>query len=204
MAAAIIHVIGEWLGWRTTRAAGKLAASTAFVILAVANGAANSAYGQRILIALILSLLGDMLLLSLRQSFLLAGISAFFLAHVAFAAAFYSQSASAVVFAVSCGLLIIVGVAFLTWLWRYLDRFNRVAVPVYLVAIATMVSLAFAVSFQATSVTLAVAATSFAASDVSVALDRFVERKIANKIWGIPLYYAAQIMLAVSVIWFAR
>jgi len=47
---------------------------------------------------------------------------------------------------------------------------------------------------------LAIAALMFAASDVSVARNRFVARKIVNKVWGLPLYYAAQLLFATSIL----
>ena len=39
----------------------------------------------------------------------------------------------------------------------------------------------------------------FAASDVAVARDRFVARSFVNRAWGLPAYYAAQLVLAWSV-----
>jgi uncharacterized membrane protein YhhN len=40
----------------------------------------------------------------------------------------------------------------------------------------------------------------FAISDIAVARDRFVRQSLTNKIWGIPLYYLAQVLFAISVI----
>ena len=66
-----------------------------------------------------------------------------------------------------------------------------------LLIMVIMLSLAIA----ATEVPLiGVAAILFAISDVSVARDRFVSRDIANKAWGLPLYYIAQLLFAASVI----
>jgi uncharacterized membrane protein YhhN len=42
-------------------------------------------------------------------------------------------------------------------------------------------------------------AVAFYLSDLSVANDRFVHESFFNKLWGLPLYYAAQILLAASV-----
>jgi len=39
----------------------------------------------------------------------------------------------------------------------------------------------------------------FAASDISVARDRFVAPAFINRAWGLPLYYVAQISFALSV-----
>jgi uncharacterized membrane protein YhhN len=196
----IVYVVAEWRKWRTIRWISKLTASTVFVILACANGADGSAYGRLILIALIFSWVGDALLLSLRSSFLLAGIAAFFFAHVAFAAAFASQNLDTVWLFSSLAILTAAALAFIRWLWRYLTSFYKIAVPVYLAAITVMTSLAISASSVSMSPLLATAAITFTASDVSVALNRFVERKIVNKIWGLPLYYLAQLLFAMSVL----
>jgi hypothetical protein len=45
----------------------------------------------------------------------------------------------------------------------------------------------------------AVGAVLFAASDVSVARDRFVGAGFSNRLWGLPLYVGAQLLLAASV-----
>jgi uncharacterized membrane protein YhhN len=39
----------------------------------------------------------------------------------------------------------------------------------------------------------------FAASDLFVARDRFVRPGLANRALGLPLYYAAQVLLALAV-----
>ena len=49
------------------------------------------------------------------------------------------------------------------------------------------------------SARLALAAAGFALSDVSVARDRFGRESFLNRLWGLPLYYGAQCLFAVSV-----
>jgi uncharacterized membrane protein YhhN len=177
-----------------------MAASSAFVAIAAVNGAGNTSYGQSILVALILSWAGDAMLLSLRSSLLLGGIAAFLLAHVAFGAAFVSLTLDTMWLLIALVALLAVSALLLRWLWPQLESFYKFAVPAYLAAIMIMTSLAVAASAAHGSMLLAVGAMTFAASDVSVARDRFVERSIVNKAWGLPLYYAAQIMLALSVL----
>lgn len=200
LANAILHIVAEWRQWEIIRLFSKLAASAAFVMLAIANGAAHSTYGRFIMVALIFSSLGDALLLSLRSTFLLAGIAAFFFAHVTFAAAFATLRIETAWLIVSLVVTLAAGLAFLRWLWKYLRPFYKIAVPVYLAAITIMTSLAISVSALSQSPLLAIGAIIFAASDVSVARNRFVERKIVNKVWGLPLYYAAQLLFAASVL----
>jgi hypothetical protein len=45
---------------------------------------------------------------------------------------------------------------------------------------------------------VAMGALAFTASDVSVARDRFVREDFFNRAWGLPLYYCAQLLLALS------
>ncbi len=87
-------------------------------------------------------------------------------------------------------------------MWGYLQSFYKVAVPAYLAAITLMTALAIAASAASKSPLIAIAAITFAASDVSVARDRFIAKDVVNKVWGLPLYYAAQIMFAISVLLF--
>jgi hypothetical protein len=39
----------------------------------------------------------------------------------------------------------------------------------------------------------------FYLSDISIARDRFIEPSFTNRLWGLPLYYGAQILLAISI-----
>jgi uncharacterized membrane protein YhhN len=199
LAGAVGYVLATWRAIRPAAVLSKIAASTSFVVLALVCGASHSSYGRVILAALVLSWVGDILLLSRRGTFLLAGIAAFLLAHIAFAAAFAAGGVHVAVFAAALMLTVVFAGVILRWLWGSLSRVYRIAVSVYMGAVIIMVSLAAAASFRSLPVEVVIAAIAFAASDVSVARDRFVERTVANKAWGLPLYYLAQVLFAVSV-----
>ncbi len=173
--------------------------STSFVALALINGAAATAYGRAILAALVLSWLGDILLLSRQSTYLLLGIAAFFVAHIAYIAAFATREFSFT--AMGFGLFVtgLLAVLILRWLWKHLIGVFVFAVPVYLAAIMLMVSAGIAASVDSLPLAVALAAIFFAASDISVARDRFIERDVLNKAWGLPLYYLAQLLFAASV-----
>lgn len=199
---AFATVFGEWRKSDSIRSAAKVAASSAFIAIAAVNGAATSFYGRAMLIALVFSWVGDILLLSARNSFLTAGIAAFLLAHFGFAAAFASLEIDTAAMAVAFSIMAAFGALMLRWLWPHLDGLYKIAVPVYVAAIVVMTSLAAAVSAASGAYIAVAAAIIFTVSDISVARDRFVRRSIVNKVWGLPLYYAAQIMLAVSVLFY--
>ena len=202
LAGALVSVLGEWRRSDPIRSAAKVAASTAFIAIAAINGAAASFYGRAILAALVFSWVGDVLLLSARNSFLTAGIAAFLLSHFSFAAAFMSLAADLTALAAALLIMSAFGAVMLRWLWPHLDKFYGLAVPVYVLAIVVMTSLAAAVSVSSGSYAALAAAIIFTVSDIAVARDRFVMRSIVNKAWGLPLYYAAQIVFAVSVLYY--
>jgi uncharacterized membrane protein YhhN len=174
-------------------------ASTSFVVLAFINGAVSTPYGRVVLTALLLSWIGDLLLLSRQSIYLLSGMTAFLIAHVGFIAAFAMQGFSLVTVAVGLAGTGILAIWIIRWLWKHLLGVFMVAVPVYLIVIMLMVSVAIAASSNSLPLTVGLGAIFFAASDISVARDRFIERDVMNKAWGLPLYYLAQILFASSV-----
>ncbi len=200
IASALALVAAERRNSDAGRWIFKILASTAFIAVAFANGAQATRYGRLILLALALSWLGDVLLLSKRESSFLAGIAAFLLAHVAFAFAFASLPVT--LNEILFGLLImsVVGAGLLYWLLPKLSGVFRIAVPAYVAAIVIMCGIAIAAGVAGNSKLIPLGALIFAASDVFVARDRFVEHAFANKAVGLPLYYVAQLCLALSVV----
>ncbi len=198
--AAAGLVVAEFQGRAQLRRVCKLSASTAFVLVALSLQAAASPYGRLVLVALVLSWIGDACLLSQRSAWFLWGLGFFLLAHVAYSAAFLFGDLEVTALVAALVLLAAVGALALRWLWRRLDTFHKAAVCAYVVAIVTMCALAVAHSAAAGSWPVAVGALAFAASDISVARDRFVAPGfLLNRAWGLPVYYAAQLLLAWSV-----
>ena len=194
------------LVWADARAsaagrwASKPLASLAFVGLAWQQGAWESAYGQAILGALLLCLVGDLLLIPDRTGpAFVAGLLAFLFGHIAFAAAALLRGPAPVAaigaLALICGPVLLA----LRWLRPHLRGPLRLAVPVYGAAIGAMVGLSWAAGLACGSWLLPVGASAFLLSDLSVARDRFVAPSWRNRLWGLPLYYGAQVLLALSV-----
>lgn len=193
--ACMALLFSEVRHWRAGRMIFKTLASTAFVLLALQLDAAASAYGRAILLALGLSWLGDVLLLSTRSRIFLIGIASFLLAHLAFSWAFVLHGFDG---RAAIGALVVMaafGIAILAWLRPHLSGLYRFAVPAYVLAIVMMVSLSVAASVATGTWSLAAGAVLFAVSDISVARDRFVSPGYVNRLWGLPLYYLAQIVL---------
>ncbi len=195
-------LFAEYRGRDGLRWVAKPAASAAFVALAVSSGALASDYGRFILGGLALCMLGDILLIPRAARFFLAGMGAFALGHLAYAFAFAAIWAGIDGLAVTADLAVFVTIGLILMrLWPHLGAF-RAPVAAYCLIIAVMTAMSFSTVSPggATPYWLAAGgAVGFALSDISVARDQFVKRGFRNRLWGLPLYYGAQLMLAASV-----
>ena len=181
---------GVWI-WKPLAAASFLAAAWAW-------GAPASGYGRLILLGLALSACGDLLLIPLGAGWLAPGIFAFLAGHVAYAAAFLSRPQSP--FALGAAAL---GVALLVWrvdrwLAPHLEPSIVLPVRCYFVAIGAMGALALGAVGAGAPLVAGAGALGFMASDLSVARERFVAPGFRNAAWGLPLYFASQLLLAWS------
>ena len=197
--ASFALVTAELRDWPIRRTIFKIIASSAFVLIALQLSATTSSYGRLILTALALSWVGDVFLLSRQNRLFILGIASFLVSHIVFSIAFATRPLNAPALIAGFAVMSCIGIIVLGWLWRHLLSFYRVAVTAYVVAIIAMCTFAIAVSAASGNWILAMGALAFAASDVSVARDRFVAPGFSNRAWGLPLYYAAQITLALSV-----
>jgi uncharacterized membrane protein YhhN len=174
-------------------------ASAAFIATALAAGALDTPYGRLVLLGLVLCMLGDVLLIPAgRVQVFRAGVFAFLAGHVAYGAAFLTQPLSVPWLAVAGGLVFVALWATWRWLGPSVQPEMRVPVLAYLVVIGVMSTLACALAGAGGPPTVAMGALAFTASDVSVARDRFVRQEFFNRAWGLPLYYCAQLLLALS------
>ncbi len=180
----------------------KPAASAAFIAIALSCGATDSQYGRLILIGLAFCFAGDVLLMGKSARAFLAGMAAFALGHGAYVGAFAAIRIEAPVLLAGAAIVIAVSFALiLRWLWPHLGAF-RAPVALYCLVIGAMVAVSFAAASPAGSAPYwpaAAGAVMFAVSDIAVARDRFVRPVFFNRLWGLPLYYAAQLLLAASV-----
>jgi uncharacterized membrane protein YhhN len=197
--ASVALVVAELRRWRNRRAIFKIIASSAFVVAALQLDGNESLYGRLILAALALSWVGDVFLLSKHSRFFMIGLASFLMSHIVFSMAFAHRPLSVSALVVGLVVMSCIGLIVLLWLWSHLQGLYRVAVAAYVIAIVAMCSFAIAVCATSGTWLLAVGALAFAASDISVARDRFVSPGFINRAWGLPLYYAAQLTLALSV-----
>lgn len=215
-----VALLGEkrtapWRGW------AKGAASSLFLATAVAAGAADTTYGAWVLAALCLGWVGDVALVSDARSWFLLGLGSFLLSHVAYVVAFSTVRPGVLAAVVAGAALAGPGVLVLRWLWPHLDARMRIPVVAYVAVIGAMVAAAVGAAaghgpirpamaplsadqlaphwFWQTAVLAAAAA--FFTSDLLVARHRFVTRSFGNRLVGLPLYYLAQVLFALSTGW---
>ena len=210
--ACAVLVVAEWRGLAGLRIASKLVASAAFVTIGfqaahIGHDPARVGYGQWLLIGLVLGALGDAALLGRSSRAFLAGLGAFLLGHLAYVAATLGLvPIGAWPTTTGSGALIpvVAGGSALAVLWPRLGSM-RVPVIAYVVAIVAMVVGSIAVARahalpETQRMRLVIGASLFFVSDLAVARDRFVARTFANKLWGLPAYYAGQLFIAWSLV----
>ena len=197
--AVVALLVAEYRGSQRGLWLTKPVASAAFLWAGLLAGALDDTYGRLVLLGLALCFAGDVLLIPRdRPGVFRAGIFAFLLGHVAYAAAFLTQPLAPAGLVAGGLLLGVVVWAVLRWLGRSLPADMVWPVRAYLVVISIMATLACGVTAAGGPRAVAVGALAFTASDVSVARDRFVRHEFVNRAWGLPLYYAAQLLIAVS------
>ncbi len=176
----------------------KLLASTAFLATAVVAGAFNSRYGKLVFVGLVLSWLGDTFLLGTTDRMFLFGLASFLLAHVAYVIAFATRGIN-IKWALAAFIPItLVSLAAMIWLSPWISAEMLIPVRVYSFVISLMVIAAFGAKGNGATTLIPLGALLFYCSDLSVAVNQFMQPAFPHYVWGLPFYYTGQIMLALS------
>ena len=182
---------------RTLEVVSKAAASASFVALGAARWTPGDSIGAWLIAGLVLCAAGDILLLRDRTFDL--GLISFLLGHLAYVAGFRTALPLGRWTVLVLVPLALAGLAVLSWLWPRLGR-RRVPVAAYVAAITAMVWGGVSVTAAgALPWTAAGGAVLFYLSDLAVARQRFVHASFVNRAFGLPLYYAAQILIGLTV-----
>lgn len=200
--------------WTPGRWIFKPLASAGFILAAVGwpePSTPTTTAGMVLLAGLTFGALGDVALIGRSTRALAAGIVCFALMHVAYVAFFLTNATRWWTFLPAA--IGVFAVAHLVWKWleRHLGPRWQLPVRAYIALVALMGSSALAsippavVASQqdAAGPALALAAIGgglLAVSDVAVARDRFIEPEFGNKLWGLPLYYVGQLLIAAAVV----
>jgi uncharacterized membrane protein YhhN len=181
--------------------------SALFILAAFAGSHPNRTYFDLVLAGLLFCMAGDVFLIfSLSKKLFLAGLVSFLVGHVLYAIAFFSSSSPDRLTWIAGACCLTMSGAVFAWLR---PRLGRMLVPVfaYVVVITTMVIGAASfmgdetLDFSGRALAFS-GAILFYFSDIFVARQRFVTRQYVNRLVGLPLYYAAQFMIAFSTRFF--
>lgn len=205
-------LVAEWRGADRARVWLKALASAGFLLAAVRLGSAGASLptgaGWLLLAGLALSAAGDVALGLPGQRRFLAGMAAFSCAHLAYGAWFTRGAGWQVLLGAAVALMV---AGHLAWRWLEPNVPERIRLPVrgYVALVSLMAASAIAFGVSATGgiaplepATLAPAlgGVLFYLSDLAVARNRFVAPGFVNRAWGLPVYYAAQLLIASAVL----
>ena len=180
---------------------GKPAASLAFLGLAFHTaGDSSSATTWAFLAALMLSSVGDVVLMFRTNTAFLAGLSAFLLGHLGFVVAFLLRGVDPTWAGVTLPIVVLGAVPILRWLMPHVPGEMKAPVLAYIAVISSMVVLALGTHGHQPALGLVVAALMFFVSDIAVARQQFVVKDISNRLWGLPLYFGGQLFFAANVL----
>ncbi|MEW6238550.1 MAG: lysoplasmalogenase [Candidatus Omnitrophota bacterium] len=171
-----------------------LAASTTFILAAIAGGALSILYGRLIALALVFCWLGDYA----GSYIFLLSIASFLAAHLALIAAFFLHGVERQRLFKALAVFVPISVGIFLWLNPYLTEVFYYPVIAYIVVITIMASCAFGARPSPVAAILVWGACLFYISDIFVARARFVSPGVVNSIGCYPLYYSACFLFAIS------
>jgi uncharacterized membrane protein YhhN len=181
----------------------KTALSLLFILTAVIQPDPLMPYSGFLIAGLFCCLAGDVLLALPQERMFLLGLVAFLLGHVFYVLAFFATARLMAWILLGAVLTVPPSTFIYRWLRPNLGDM-KLPVLLYVVVISVMVMGAFALSGQGSSnltgrIMVLIGAVCFYISDIFVARDRFIVKEFVNRFAGLPLYYSAQFLLALSV-----
>jgi uncharacterized membrane protein YhhN len=185
--------------YRPGRYIFKPMAAAAFIWAALAVDAASFSYGQWMLAGLCLCFVGDILLMADAEPAFIGGLGAFLLGHLCYAVAFTQLAWTPATLLVSALPVAALVYFTLRWLSPHTEGPLRFAVPLYTAVIAGMLLAAGMTVNEPAAALIIFGAIGFAISDLAVARQQFIKDSRLNGLWGTPLYFASQMLLAGSV-----
>ncbi|NOQ82514.1 MAG: lysoplasmalogenase, partial [Myxococcales bacterium] len=172
--------------------------SLGFIVAAIGFGALDSRYGNIVLAGLVLGAIGDVCLLGQAKQYFIAGLVSFLLGHVAYVVAFSGLPISLTPALIAAAVITPLMALIARWVFPHAPDM-RVPIGIYMLVIAAMCVVAIGAGAAGAPWMIPVGALMFTASDIAVVRDRFVAPGFMNRLWGLPLYYAAQLIIAWSI-----
>jgi len=200
--ALAVAALADWRAVARGQREIETLAKPAFMVLLIALAwllhADVVSYGQFLLAGLVLSLVGDVLLLGDSDVHFLGGLIAFLLGHLAYIAAFRRVPGDGPIWP---GVLVVVLVVGLVMWVRLLPRLRsdwREGAPLvlYAVIIGAMAALAWATGLWV----VGLGATLFLVSDTVLAYQRFVGDLPHGRLVVMVTYHLAQVLIVVGLL----
>ena len=192
-------VISDFVDYRPGRYLCKPIAALSFIWLAIALGALESVYGGWLLAGLLCCMAGDLLLMAEDERSFLAGLVAFLCGHLLYAVAFLQLPTNFAGLAASALPALVLLVFVTRWLLPRVPAQMKLPVAVYSLVITAMLLCAGLSAGLPAAQLIISGAWGFAISDLAVARRQFVHPSRWNGLWGTPLYFLAQMLLASSI-----
>ncbi len=196
--ACIALVYFQRMGSLQMAAAAKLIASIGYLATAISAGCLWQRTGRIVFVGLALSFCGDMFLIGQSQRDFLLGLLSFLLAHIAYVTAFVTAGLNRKWTVRAAVPVIAVSALVLVWISPNVAPYLATPVYVYTAVISLMVITAFGARGAGASKLIIAGALLFYVSDLSVAAQRIIQSDFPTIIWGLPLYYAGQLCLALG------
>jgi len=177
----------------------KPVASGGFLLVAFQGVSGQSTFSILIVIGLMFSCLGDIFLIGKSKKAFLFGLCSFLLAHLLYSGAFIVNGFELLPFLYALLPAGMMTVIVIRWLLPIVDKKMKVPVLAYISVITLMLLFASATCHQQNGRILLSGAMLFTISDLFVARQRFSKKDSLNRLIGLPLYYLAQVLFALSL-----
>nr|WP_246722928.1 lysoplasmalogenase [Aliikangiella sp. G2MR2-5] len=156
-------------------------------------------YSILLLVGVFFGVIGDVFLIFKSKKSFLAGMAAFLIGHLAYITAFLQYDYQGLEW-----LAALTGLSFAmyfvyNWIKDSLSGVLKYGVIAYMFVIAVMTALGLSLRIDGQLTLVAMGAILFALSDFFVASHRFKTPKFSDRVFGLPLYYAGQFVLAATI-----
>ena len=188
---------------QTGRLLTKTPLSALFVIAALIQPHPQASFFYFMLIGLICCMAGDICLVFPQKVLFLAGLVAFLVGHIWYTVAFIHTAAIHQLAWIGFLVVLLASGWIYFWLKPHLGSLKR-PVLLYIIFISLMVGGAWillgdgGLSLSGRLMVFS-GAVLFYFSDLFVARQRFVQKAYRNRLFGLPIYYAGQFLLAFSI-----
>jgi uncharacterized membrane protein YhhN len=177
--------------------------SLLFIITGLSQVHLWNPYTMFIILGLVFCLGGDVFLALPQERMFLFGLISFLIGHVCYVIGFFWIANLGSMTFVGVVTTVVVGIPIFRWLKPHLGSMQK-PVMAYIAVISLMVIAAWSLLGTSSQPDAGrwfvfLGAISFYVSDIFVARDRFLKNSFINRLWGLPLYYLGQFLIAFSI-----